>query len=97
MHLGCAEDLPNTGSDYMNAHLIYRAAIRLDRMIYRLVDRISGNAARRRALKQKALFAMMASEHRSLIKVRAQQLQRLGRRRYRSLLALRAHYYRHTA
>lgn len=80
----------------MNAHLIYRAAIRLDRMIYRLVDHISGNAARRRALKQKVLFAMMASEHRSLIKVRAQQLPQLGRRRYRNLLALRAHYYRHT-
>lgn len=78
----------------MSSHWINRAAIGLDAMIAHITDRLSGNLARRKAIREKAFFAMLSNEHRSLIKARAEQNRRLGSQKYRSHLMLRADYHR---
>ncbi|SIR65836.1 hypothetical protein SAMN05880558_12422 [Aeromonas sp. RU39B] len=81
----------------MTLRLINRAANQLDKLIAAIHDTVSGNKARRVALKQKAIVAMLASEHHSIIKLRAEQNRLLGKSKYRGTLLLRADYHKHAA
>lgn len=81
----------------MTSTLINRAAKRADAVIALIHDHISGNKARRQALKQKAIVAMLASESHSIIRIRAEQNRQLGSKSYRSALQLRADYHKHAA
>lgn len=50
-----------------------RAAQRADQIIYSIVDKLSGNAARRSALRHRLHVVMLASEHNSIVAARVAQ------------------------
>lgn len=47
-----------------------RAANAADAMIYRLIDRLSGNKARRQAIKRRLIVAMLDSEGHRIVAAR---------------------------
>lgn len=47
-----------------------RAAKRADQIIYEIADKLSGNAARRRAIRQRLHVAMLASERHRIVATR---------------------------
>lgn len=52
---------------------ISRAAKRADQIVAAIADRLNGNAARRRTIKQRLAVAMMATERHQLVAARTAQ------------------------
>lgn len=66
--LGISEgQLANRRKDNMMKVTISRAAKRADQIVAAIADRLNGNAARRRAIKQRLHLAMMATEQHQLV------------------------------
>ena len=57
----------------MTQHIFARAAKRADQIVAAIADRLNGNAARRRTIKQRLTVAMMATEQHQLVAARARQ------------------------
>ena len=57
----------------MTRRLFSRAAHRADQILFAIADKFNGNAARRRAIKQRLHLAMMAAERYQLVAARARQ------------------------
>lgn len=59
----------------MTKNILSRAAKSADQIIFAIADKFNGNAARRRAIRQRLHVAMLASEQHRLVAVRATQLR----------------------
>ncbi|EPC3543539.1 hypothetical protein ACRZCT_003163 [Aeromonas hydrophila] len=79
----------------MTKHIFSRAAKRADRLLISIADKLNGNAARRRALKQRLYVAMLAAEQHHIVAARAAQLRTTGFTRHSALLHWRAEFHRH--
>ncbi len=78
-HVGISEDqLANRRKDNMMKVTISRAAKRADQIVAAIADRLNGNAARRRAIKQRLHLAMMATEQHQIVAARAAQKRTTG-------------------
>ena len=72
--LGISEDqLANRRKDNMMKVTISRAAKSADQIVTAIADRLNGNAARRRTIKQRLTVAMMATERHQLVAARTAQ------------------------
>ena len=81
----------------MTRRLFSRAAKRADQIVAAIADRLNGNAARRRAIKQRLHLAMMATEQHQLVAARAAQsakVRTLTAMKCRALLHWRAEFHR---
>ncbi|WP_421220340.1 hypothetical protein [Aeromonas enteropelogenes] len=56
----------------MTQNIFSRAAQRADQIIFAIADKFNGNAARRRAIKQRLTVAMMQTERHPLVAARAE-------------------------
>ena len=93
--LGISEDqLANNGDCIMTRRLFSRAAKRADQIVAAIADRLNGNAARRRAIKQRLAVAMMATERHHIVAARAAQLRNTGFTRHSALLHWRMQFHR---
>ena len=93
--LGISEDqLANRRKDNMMKVTISRAAKRADQIIAAIADRLNGNAARRRTIKQRLAVAMMATERHQLVAARAAQKRTAGNIKHGALLHWRAEFHR---
>lgn len=96
--LGISEDqLANNGDCSMTRRLFSRAAKRADQIVAAIADRLNGNAARRRTIKQRLAVAMMATERHQLVAARAAQsakVRTLTAMKCRALLHWRAEFHR---
>ncbi len=96
--LGISEDqLANNGDCIMTRRLFSRAAKRADQIIAAIADRLNGNAARRRTIKQRLTVAMMATERHQLVAARTAQsakVRTLTAMKCRALLHWRAEFHR---
>ncbi len=96
--VGISEDqLANNGDCIMTRRLFSRAAKRADQIIAAIADRLNGNAARRRAIKQRLAVAMMATERHHIVAARAAQsakVRTLTAMKCRALLNWRAEFHR---
>lgn len=77
----------------MTKRIFSRATKRTDQMLVTIADRLNGNAARRRALKQRLFVAMLAAEQHHIVTARAAQLRNTGFTRHSALLHWRAAFY----
>ncbi|WP_323900272.1 hypothetical protein [Aeromonas caviae] len=57
----------------MTKRIFSRAAKSADQIIAAIADRLNGNAARRRTIKQRLTVAMMATERHQLVAARTRQ------------------------
>lgn len=73
---------------------ISRAAKRADQIVAAIADRLNGNAARRRAIKQRLHLAMMATDRHQIVAARAAQKRTAGITKYGALLHWRAEFHR---
>ncbi|MGS3141523.1 hypothetical protein ACB274_02755 [Aeromonas sanarellii] len=78
----------------MTKHIFSRAAHRADQIITAFADRLNGNAARRRAIKQRLHLAMMATEQHHIVAARAAQKRTAGITKHGALLHWRAEFHR---
>ena len=81
----------------MTRRLFSRAAKRADQIVAAIADRLNGNAARRRAIKQRLAVAMMATERHQIVASRAAQsakVRTLTAMKCRALLHWRAEFHR---
>ncbi|MEE9710071.1 hypothetical protein [Aeromonas caviae] len=81
----------------MTQHIFARAAKRADQIVAAIADRLNGNAARRRAIKQRLAVAMMATERHQIVAARAAQsakVRTLTAMKCRALLHWRAEFHR---
>lgn len=93
--LGISEDqLANRRKDNMMKVTISRAAKRADQIVAAIADRLNGNAARRRAIKQRLHLAMMATEQHHIVAARAAQKRTAGITKHSALLHWRAEFHR---
>jgi hypothetical protein len=96
--LGISEDqLANRRKDNMMKVTISRAAKSADQIVAAIADRLNGNAARRRAIKQRLAVAMMATERHQIVAARAAQsakVRTLTAMKCRALLHWRAEFHR---
>lgn len=93
--VGISEDqLANRRKDNMMKVTISRAAKRADQIVAAIADRLNGNAARRRAIKQRLHLAMMATERHQIVAARAAQKRTAGITKYGALLHWRAEFHR---
>ncbi len=96
--VGISEDqLANNGDCIMTRRLFSRAAKRADQIVAAIADRLNGNAARRRTIKQRLTVAMMATEQHQLVAARAAQsakVRTLTAMKCRALLHWRAEFHR---
>ncbi len=96
--VGISEDqLANNGDCIMTRRLFSRAAKRADQIVAAIADRLNGNAARRRAIKQRLAVAMMATERHQIVAARAAQsakVRTLTAMKCRALLNWRAEFHR---
>ena len=93
--LGISEDqLANRRKDNMMKVTISRAAKRADQIVAAIADRLNGNAARRRAIKQRLHLAMMATDRHQIVAARAAQKRTAGITKYGALLHWRAEFHR---
>ncbi len=96
--LGISEDqLANNGDCIMTRRLFSRAAKRADQIVAAIADRLNGNAARRRTIKQRLAVAMMATERHQIVAARAAQpakVRTLTAMKCRALLNWRAEFHR---
>jgi len=94
-HVGISEDqLANRRKDNMMKVTISRAAKRADQIVAAIADRLNGNAARRRAIKQRLHLAMMATERHQIVAARAAQKRTTGLTTSNNLLKWRAELHR---
>ena len=73
---------------------ISRAAKRADQIVAAIADRLNGNAARRRTIKQRLAVAMMATERHQIVAARAAQKRTAGITKHSALLHWRAEFHR---
>ena len=76
---------------------ISRAAKRADQIVAAIADRLNGNAARRRAIKQRLHLAMMATDRHQIVAARAAQsakVRTMTAMKCRALLNWRAEFHR---
>ena len=96
--VGISEDqLANNGDCIMTRRLFSRAAKSADQIVAAIADRLNGNAARRRTIKQRLTVAMMATERHKLVAARAAQsakVRTLTAMKCRALLHWRAEFHR---
>lgn len=93
--LGISEDqLANRRKDNMMKVTISRAAKRADQIVAAIADRLNGNAARRRTIKQRLAVAMMATERHHIVAARAAQKRTTGLTTSNNLLKWRAELHR---
>ena len=93
--VGISEDqLANRRKDNMMKVTISRAAKRADQIVAAIADRLNGNAARRRTIKQRLHLAMMATERHQIVAARAAQKRTAGITKYGALLHWRAEFHR---
>lgn len=96
--VGISEDqLANNGDCIMTRRLFSRAAKRADQIVAAIADRLNGNAARRRAIKQRLAVAMMATERHQLVAARTAQpakVRTMTAMKCRALLHWRAEFHR---
>ncbi|WP_421279816.1 hypothetical protein [Aeromonas taiwanensis] len=78
----------------MTKHIFSRAAKRADQIVTAFADRLNGNAARRRAIKQRLHLAMMATEQHHIVAARATQKRTAGITKHSPLLHWRAEFHR---
>ncbi|WP_279473924.1 hypothetical protein [Aeromonas caviae] len=96
--LGISEDqLANRSECTMTKRIFSRAAKSADQIIAAIADRLNGNAARRRTIKQRLTVAMMATERHQLVAARTAQsakVRTLTAMKCRALLHWRAEFHR---
>lgn len=93
--VGISEDqLANRRKDNMMKVTISRAAKRADQIVASIADRLNGNAARRRTIKQRLAVAMMATERHQIVAARAAQKRTAGITKHSALLHWRAEFHR---
>ena len=93
--VGISEDqLANRRKDNMMKVTISRAAKRADQIVAAIADRLNGNAARRRTIKQRLTVAMMATEQHHIVAARAAQKRTAGITKYSALLHWRIQFHR---
>ena len=81
----------------MTRRLFSRAAKRADQIVAAIADRLNGNAARRRTIKQRLTVAMMATERHQIVAARAAQsakVRTLTAMKCRALLHWRIQFHR---
>lgn len=78
----------------MTIRLFSRAAKRADQIVAAIADRLNGNAARRRTIKQRLTVAMMATERHQLVAARAAHKRTAGITKHSALLHWRAEFHR---
>lgn len=78
----------------MTRRLFSRAAKSADQIVAAIADRLNGNAARRRAIKQRLAVAMMGTERHQIVAARAAQKRTTGLTKYSALLHWRAEFHR---
>ena len=93
--VGISEDqLANRRKDNMMKVTISRAAKRADQIVAAIADRLNGNAARRRTIKQRLTVAMMQTEQHRIVAARAAQRRTTGFTKHSALLHWRAEFHR---
>lgn len=93
--VGISEDqLANRRKDNMMKVTISRAAKRADQIVAAIADRLNGNAARRRAIKQRLAVAMMATEQHQIVAARAARKRTAGFTKHSALLHWRMQFHR---
>lgn len=93
--VGISEDqLANRRKDNMMKVTISRAAKRADQIVAAIADRLNGNAARRRTIKQRLTVAMMATERHQIVAARAAQKRTNGITKRSALLHWRMQFHR---
>ena len=93
--VGISEDqLANRSECTMTIRLFSRAAKRADQIVAAIADRLNGNAARRRAIKQRLAVAMMATEQHHIVAARAAQKRTAGITKHSALLHWRMQFHR---
>lgn len=78
----------------MTRRLFSRAAKRADQIVAAIADRLNGNAARRRTIKQRLTVAMMATERHHIVAARAAQKRTNGITKRSALLHWRMQFHR---
>ncbi|MCE9955620.1 hypothetical protein [Aeromonas rivipollensis] len=78
----------------MTQNIFSRAANRADKVIASIADRLNGNAARRRTIKQRLAVAMMATERHQIVAARAAQKRTAGITKHSALLHWRIQFHR---
>ena len=78
----------------MTRRLFSRAAKRADQIVAAIADRLNGNAARRRTIKQRLTVAMMATERHHIVAARAAQKRTAGITKHSALLHWRIQFHR---
>ncbi|WP_324056953.1 hypothetical protein [Aeromonas caviae] len=78
----------------MTQRIFSRAAKRADQIVTAIADRLNGNTARRRAIKQRLHLAMMATEQHHIVAARAAQKRTAGITKHSTLLHWRAEFHR---
>ncbi len=78
----------------MTKSIFSRAAHRADQILFAIADKLNGNAARRRAIKQRLHVAMMQTEQHHIVAARAAQLRTAGLTTSNNLLKWRAEFHR---
>ena len=77
----------------MTKNIFSRAAHRADQILFAIADKLNGNAARRRTIKQRLTVAMMATEQHRIVAARAAQRRTTGFTKH-SALHWRAEFHR---
>lgn len=78
----------------MTKRIFSRAAKRADQIVTAIADRLNGNTARRRAIKQRLHLAMMATEQHHIVAARAAQRRTAGITKHSALLHWRIQFHR---
>ena len=78
----------------MTKSILSRAAKSADQFIFAIADKFNGNAARRRAIRQRLHVAMLASEQHRIVAARAAQRRTTGFTKHSALLHWRAEFHR---
>ncbi len=78
----------------MTKRIFSRAAKRADQIVTAIADRLNGNTARRRAIKQRLHLAMMATEQHRIVAARAALKRTAGITKHGALLHWRAEFHR---
>ena len=78
----------------MTRRLFSRAAKSADQIVAAIADRLNGNAARRRTIKQRLAVAMMATERHHIVAARAAQKRTAGITKHSALLHWRIQFHR---
>lgn len=78
----------------MTKSIFSRAAHHADQILFAIADKFNGNAARRRAIKQRLTVAMMQTERHRIVAARAAQRRTTGFTKHGAILHWRAEFHR---